>query len=307
MQRGENAAINDKRHIVGCTLREPNLPVRAPHAPIGHYSRRTRVHAFPFCEYACECVYTYMCLSLSLSARQQRTVERARIQRAREDIIAERSGNSVVRALMRRFDPQQSGAPRFSVEARCLDSTSSSCSRSSCRSTRLPCIDRFHDHRESRFHRSHNSNPFLSLSSSLVLLPPRIAIHSLSLCYFFFSFLPFSSSFPLALCPFPFHLLFSPSPATSFSFSGVLVSLQIPLPTPLPPSPRNFFAPRNKKKKRKSDFERENPGLEVQRDIPAGCRLDFESSPRTETTGSGSNGAPMVEHDHRCWASPMSN
>lgn len=253
MQRGENAAINDKRHIVGCTLREPNLPVRAPHAPIGHYSRRTRVHAFPFCEYACECVYTYMCLSLSLSARQQRTVERARIQRAREDIIAERSGNSVVRALMRRFDPQQSGAPRFSVEARCLDSTSSSCSRSSCRSTRLPCIDRFHDHRESRFHRSHNSNPFLSLSSSLVLLPPRIAIHSLSLslCYFFFSFLSFSSSFPLALCPFPFHLLFSPSPATSFSFSGVLVSLQIPLPTPLPPFPRNFFAPRNKKKKKK--------------------------------------------------------
>lgn len=93
MQRGENAAINDKRHIVGCTLREQNLPVRAPHASIAHYSRRTRVHAFPFCESACECIYIYTSISLSLSlpaARQQRTVERARIQRAREDIIAER-------------------------------------------------------------------------------------------------------------------------------------------------------------------------------------------------------------------------
>lgn len=91
MQRGENAAINDKRHIVGCTLREPNLPVRAPHASIAHYSRRTRVHAFPFCESACECIYIHVYLSLSLpAARQQRTVERARIQRAREDIIAER-------------------------------------------------------------------------------------------------------------------------------------------------------------------------------------------------------------------------
>lgn len=95
MQRGENAAINDKRHIVGCTLREPNLPVRAPHASIAHYSRRTRVHAFPFCESACECIYIYIYMSISLSlslpaARQQRTVERARIQRAREDIIAER-------------------------------------------------------------------------------------------------------------------------------------------------------------------------------------------------------------------------
>lgn len=74
MQRGENAAINDKRHIVGCTLREPNLPVRAPHASIAHYSRRTRVHAFPFCESACECIYIYIytCLSLSPSLCRQR-------------------------------------------------------------------------------------------------------------------------------------------------------------------------------------------------------------------------------------------
>lgn len=67
MQRGENAAINDKRHIVGCTLREPNLPVRAPHASIAHYSRRTRVHAFPFCESACECIYIYIYIHVYLS------------------------------------------------------------------------------------------------------------------------------------------------------------------------------------------------------------------------------------------------
>lgn len=129
---------------------------------------------------------------------------------------------------MRRFDPQQSGAPRFSVEARCLDSTSSSCSHSSCRSTRLPCIDRFHDHRESRFHRSHNSNPFLSF-------PPPLSFFlraslSLSLCYFFLSFLSFSS-FPLALCPFPSLLPFSPSPASSFSFPWCSPSLLLPLET----------------------------------------------------------------------------
>lgn len=93
MQRGENAAINDKRHIVGCTLREPNLPVRAPHASIAHYSRRIRAFTlFPFANPRVS-VYIYMSISLSLclpAARQQRTVERARIQRAREDIIAER-------------------------------------------------------------------------------------------------------------------------------------------------------------------------------------------------------------------------
>lgn len=258
MQRGENAAINDKRHIVGCTLREPNLPVRAPHAPIGHYSRRTRVHAFPFCEYACECVYTYMCLSLSLSARQQRTVERARIQRAREDIIAERSGNSVVRALMRRFDPQQSGAPRFSVEARCLDSTSSSCSRSSCRSTRLPCIDRFHDHRESRFHRSHNSNPFLSLSSSLVLLPPRIAIHSLSLSLLFlFLFSFFFFFFSTRLMPLP-----PPPPFLSFSchfFLFLWRSRFSPNSSSNPPPsfPSKLFCAEKQKKKKENQTSNE--------------------------------------------------
>lgn len=72
MQRGENAAINDKRHIVGCTLREPNLPVRAPHASIAHYSRRIRAFTlFPFANPRVS-VYIYMSISLSLSVCRQR-------------------------------------------------------------------------------------------------------------------------------------------------------------------------------------------------------------------------------------------
>lgn len=154
---------------------------------------------------------------------------------------------------MRRFDPQQSGAPRFSVEARCLDSTSSSCSHSSCRSTRLPCIDRFHDHRESRFHRSHNSNPFLSF-------PPPLSFFlraSLSLSLLFLSLFSFFFFFSTRLMPLPL-----PPPFLSLPSLLFLVSLAFSLP---PPPLRNFFTSRNEKKS-----EGENLGLEVERDIPAG-------------------------------------
>lgn len=176
---------------------------------------------------------------------------------------------------MRRFDPQQSGAPRFSVEARCLDSTSSSCSHSSCRSTRLPCIDRFHDHRESRFHRSHNSNPFLSFPPPLSFF--LRAYLSLSLSLLFLSLFSFFFFFSTRLMPLPL-----PPPFLSLPSLLFLVSLASSLP---PPPLRNFFTSRNEKKS-----EGENLGLEVERDIPAGRWLDFESSSRTETTGSGSNG-----------------
>lgn len=69
MQRGENAAINDKRHIVGCTLREPNLPVRAPHASIIRGVRAFTL--FPFANPRVS-VYIYTCLSLSPSLCRQR-------------------------------------------------------------------------------------------------------------------------------------------------------------------------------------------------------------------------------------------
>lgn len=64
VQRGENAAINDKRHIVGCTLREPNLPVRF-HWPLFEAYARSRFSLLY--EYACVFVCVYVSTSLSLS------------------------------------------------------------------------------------------------------------------------------------------------------------------------------------------------------------------------------------------------
>lgn len=116
--------------------------------------------------------------------------------------------------------------------------------------------------------------PILSCPS---LLPCPSSSAHLSLSLLFLSLFSFFFFFSTRLMPLPL-----PPPFLSLPSLLFLVSLASSLP---PPPLRNFFTSRNEKKS-----EGENLGLEVERDIPAGRWLDFESSSRTETIGSGSNG-----------------